>query len=576
MSRVSLLALLAPVALCARVALVGTLVASCKPGGARRAADVASPVAAPESLFGEGTLRDPDAFWARLRGGAGGALMSMPDTAAGVVIQRARLDPRLAHLVAGGLPFHVALGEAEGGGLAFAVAMKLRDLNAARAALVAWDAGLPPGATSGDEVKGLTPIGARGDQGASLPAALSSSGYLVVASSATDLTTLGPYAARTVPTKPLSSPSSSLELRAAPGALAQAGVKATNLGAWATSLVVSAGHRLLPSAFDTSAFAACINPTLRAEAAMIADLADARIDIDTGDGELHAVATLTPKPGDSTARARLVAMHPADAAPLLDAPGDATYAWFVSDTPAQRDEDARAIAPCVARALVGTLGEGGSRAIGEILSSFAKGRGDWDTLAFVSTASAEGLVLRAPIADADAASRSMGSLVDLVRQPPASEAVQEVFGVQAAVVEHPDVPSVGSATVVSFARPSASGATSRSKGDKRPTAPAGSPPLGLGWVADSKEIDLGAGLSPRELLTSARQTRKLGDDLATAQAVRALGADASFAVVLKPFGCCTNGGATATPLTFGWGRRGDAGWSRLEIGDDLLLRIVGH
>src|ERR1700733_9303739 len=90
-----------------------------------------APVAAPDSLFADATLRDPDAFWARVRSGGGGALMSLPDTAAGVVFAKAHLDPRLAHLVMGGLPFHVALGEGGGGGLAFAIAMKVRDLHAA-------------------------------------------------------------------------------------------------------------------------------------------------------------------------------------------------------------------------------------------------------------------------------------------------------------------------------------------------------------------------------------------------------------------------------------------------------------
>jgi hypothetical protein len=517
----------------------------------------------PSSLLLEGTFRDADALWTQLRSDAGGHLLMMPPTAAGLVLDRARIDPRVANLVARGLPFHVAVGEGDGGGFAFAIAMPVRDLRAAEGALGKWgarDAGTGPG-PGGLEL--LHPL--LGLNAPEVALALFPSGYLVLASSGADLAALGPYAATTLPTKP--PPRSALELRVAPGALAQAGVKATNLGAWATSNLLGLLKRIAPPAFDANVFAACVNPLLVSQAAMIADLESAKLELDTGSGEIHAVATLTPKPGDNAARRRLLAMHPADAAPLLDAPGAATYAVFFSDAAAQRIDDVTAIAPCLEHALSAPLGEAGAATLDGVLAAWAKGRGDWDTIAEVGG----GFAFRAPVADADSASRALHDLTDLVGHPPISDVVQQTFGLLPGTVQQADVPPFGAVTTLAFDRQPMHAA--KGKGDH--AAPP-RPPLGLAWAVGAGEIDLGVGESPKDVLATTRAAPKLGADVATAQAVQALAKDATFAAVLKPFDCCKTGGPASTPLTFGWGRHGDAGWSRVEMGYGLLLTLVGN
>jgi hypothetical protein len=253
------------------------------------AVDVPPP---PDTLLIEGTLRDPDAFWSRVREGAGGPFMSQPATAASFILRRAHLDPRLANFVLGGLPFHFAVGEAADGSFAFVIAMKVRDLKATESTIERWDAGAHR-TVAGMEF--LSPL--VGPDAPQTAVALAPSGYLVFASSESGLSTFGPYAAIALPTK--SAAESSLELRAARGALARAGVKATNLAAWATSNLLGVLKRIAPPGFDASVFVACVNPLLVGQAAMIADLEDARVDVDTGDGELHTVATLTPRAGDS-------------------------------------------------------------------------------------------------------------------------------------------------------------------------------------------------------------------------------------------------------------------------------------
>ncbi|MGO8998549.1 MAG: hypothetical protein ACLQVI_34950 [Polyangiaceae bacterium] len=538
---------------------------SCKSGSTAARPELVAP---PESLFAEATLQDPDSFWKRLRNGAGGSLLLFPDTAAGLVFAKARLDPRLANLVMGGLPFHVALGEAGNGGLAFAIAMKVRDLHAAESAVGAWDAGARRSVAGMALLSPFTGLNAP-----ETATALSPSGYLVVASSEADLATLGVYAATTLPSKP--APKSPFEIRAAAGALAQAGVKATNLGAWVTSGLLGLARRAFPPMFDSGAFVACVNPIFVAHAAMLADLQEAKLDVETGDGEIHAVATLTPKGGDNGARRRLASIQPADAAPLLDAPADASYAIWASDTPAERAEDAATIAPCFEHALGAFLGPDGTKTLDGVFTAWAKGRADWDRVALVSSANANGLVIAAPVADADSTSHALQGLTDIVAQPPVADAIQQIFSVRPGVVEHALVPPLGNATLVTFSSAPRPQEKSAPGGSRRPPPPP-SPPIGLAWAERASEVDVGVGQAPRELLALAGDPGKLGSDRATALAVHALGGDASFAAVLRPFGCCRTGGPSSTPLTFGWGRHGDAGWSRIEMGYGLLVQLAAQ
>jgi hypothetical protein len=162
----------------------------------------------------------------------------------------------------------------------------------------------------------------------------------------------------------------------------------------------------------------------------------------------------------------------------------------------------------------------------------------------------------------DAATRSLHDLTGLVEHPPVSDAVQQLFGVLQGTSAQTELPPFGRVTALTFPRlPGKNG-----KGTPQP-------PLGLAWTTSAGEVDLGIGAAPADLLASLRQTPKLGGDLATANAIHALGSDATFAVVLKPFDCCTKGGPTATPLTLGWGRHGEQGWSRVEVGYELLDKL---
>jgi hypothetical protein len=540
------------------------LAVSCKQDAPSSHAVDEAPVPAPGTLIAEGTLRDPDAFWSRVHKGGGSALSQVPQSAAGAILAWAGGDPALASLVSGASPFEIALGDAPDAGVAFAIAMKLSDPQAVRHALV-------EGKTAhyrAETLDGMTHLVPGEDANLRVALAVSSSGYLVVASTVSDLATLGAYAARTLPTK--APPTASFELRMDPSALARAGKKAPDSATKATAALAATARGLLPAEVDAGAFAACFTPGLRDSLATAGDLAEARVDADADDAQLDVVATLVPKPGDNAARRRLGVMHPADAAPLLDAPREAIAALFWSDTAEARTADASTLGPCFGRALAPILGPRGGSKLEDVMASWARGRGDWETASFVAKPSVAGLSVRAPAIDGAAVSAAVRGFVDLASQPSFAETIERLLPVRAGGVESIDVPRVGKASVVMF--PSHA---PPSRGTDPSVVSAGLAPPGLAWAVDATEVDLGLGQSPRDLLALTRPSVPLRTNASIARAVGVLGSDVSFAAVVVPPGCCMASGPAAAPLTIGWGRRAGNGRANLTIGDELLGRMVG-
>ena len=521
------------------------------------------PVPAPGNLVAEGTLRDPDAFWTRLRSGSGGAFAAMPETAAGAILAQAGVDPSLASLVAGGRPFHLALGYGSDG-LVFALAMQLGDLGEVRRLALEGDAA----PYRGEDVGGMVRLVPREGDPTPHAVAVTWSGYLVVASTVGELAGLGAYAARTLPTKP--APASAFELRANPAALERAGRSAPLASEAVTTALAAVARDLLPPEVDAGALAACFAGGIRETTAALGDLSDARVEVDAEDDQLSAVATLVPKPGDNGARRRLAAIHPADAMPLLDAPRDAVVTLFWSDSAEARADDASSLGPCAGRALAPLLGPGGGPKLADLLVQWARGRGDWGTASFVARPSLGGLVLRTPVADGGAASSALRGFANLASQPGASEAIRRLLPHRAGQVRSVDVPPVGKASLLMF--PPHGPAT---RGDiEEGAATAELTPPGFAWAVDAREVDVGLGQSPKDLLAMARPTSAFRTSVPVDRAVAGLGSDAALAAIVVPAGCCGSGAPGSAPLTLGWGRRGDDGRLTIVVGDELLAKLV--
>jgi hypothetical protein len=552
------------VALLLLLASVASMGPACKhdPTPAPHAASE-PPIPAPATLIASGTLRDPDAFWAHLRKGGGAAFAHAPESAAGAILEWAGVDPGLAPLVAGNQPFHVALGDSADG-VASVIAMKLQDIATVRSTLVEAETAH----YRGEEIDGMIRLVPRDATPARIGVAVTWSGYLVIASNASELSTLGAYVTRTLPTKPL--PTAPFEMRVEPDALGRTGKKGPDLAAKVTGILAATAHSLLPHEVDATALAACFTPGIQDTFAQAGDLTEARLEASADEDRLDVIATLVPGPGDTAARRRLETMHPGSLGPLLDAPRDSVAALFWSDSSSTRTADAGTLGPCLGRALAPILGPGGGSRLADLLASWARGRGDWETMAFVAKTGTAGLVVRAPVADAGVASSTARGFADLASQPSLADAIAGLLPLRAGTVESFDAPRVGKASVVMFP-----GHTPFSRGLADPSAAAPElAPAGMAWAVDAKEADVAVGQSPRELLALARPATALHANPSIELAMGALGAEASFAAIVAPPGCCAGAGPASAPLLIGWGRHEGHGRANLAVGDELLGQLV--
>jgi hypothetical protein len=555
--------------------------ASCKkneaptpPADAQAAVVTEAAVPVPDTLLGEIVLRDPDAFWKRVQNGVGGEAMILQNTAAGVVMSMAGLDPSVAHEIDGDAPFYVAIGDAPDGtsaaspqrgphkdDVAFAVAMKLKD--PARAIATLFDA--ETARYGSKDVAGMRVLVTKSKLPSPLAAAVTKGGFFVVASSEADLAALAPYASRTMPKSP--APSSELEAKMARAGIGRARDRAIaewgRAKAWLLEQDAEARgkHGNRPADFgDAAALVGCVDAIVQRRATMIGDLERAVVDVDAHETELTAAATLTPAAGDNAARKRLDAMHPGDALALLDAPQDAVLSFVIRDDAAERDDDARDIDDCASRFFGARLTADDKKKLSSTILGWAKGRGDWESASLAWSAAAHGVVVRAPAADGKRATQSLRDLMELVSRPLLSDAMKKDFGVKGMNVTQGDAPPLGPATAATFAR--------EGKGH------AATPPIGIAWAESAGEIDVAIGEAPLALLPLARPKAKLEADADVAREVRAVGDAATFALVARPMKATGDAKANGPPIVVAWGKRGGDGWGRAAIGYAILAEAM--
>ena len=188
---------------------------------------VEAPVAAPEGLLAELVVAAPDATWGKLQRGIGGATALFPTTTGGLICAVAGIDPSLGPEIDGASPLYGALAQDQDD-VAYAFAVKLVEPRRAQTVLVDAE-----GARyAAKEEGGMTVLSAKGGAPlrTAIAIAIARGGYLIVAGKAADLTRLGPYVHRTLPTRPL--PASSAAIGIPHAALAGA-VKTKLLADWA-------------------------------------------------------------------------------------------------------------------------------------------------------------------------------------------------------------------------------------------------------------------------------------------------------------------------------------------------------
>jgi hypothetical protein len=530
-----------------------------------------APVPAPDGLLFEAWLRAPDAAWGRLQRGASGALAILPPNVGQLVCGLAGLDSDLAPLVDGSATSFAVVAERGHGDLAWVIALPMRDDARAATLLLSGDVARYAARTE----RGLR-IVSRLDMPLETAVALAH-GWLLLARDESALLALGPYAARTMPTKP-SPPSTAFAVAAAPRSAMAGAIAAALAAQWDTArawLAASdqqdrANHGgRAPDFGDSRAILETLDAVVRKRVAWVAGAQGARLELDIADDHVRADLTVAaPAPESSAQGESLVeTMHPGDARPLAQVPSDALLALLVRDDAAGRTASARDMESALETSLGDRLKHDDARAARAALDDWARGRGDWLT-ASLAWGGTRGLWIRTPAADAPVATRAVRELVGLVQRPAFGDFVAARFSL--------GPPSIAAAGTAAFG--GGGGATvatfSPRNGPRDPKASA----FGVAWGVRDEGLSLAIGDAAAQLL-AAQATPKatLGDDPLVARAIADLGSDAAFSLVAQPLRLDPargQEGAGSAPAVVAVGRRGGDLWARVEIADPLLRELV--
>jgi hypothetical protein len=323
-----------------------------------------------------------------------------------------------------------------------------------------------------------------------------------------------------------------------------------------------------PDFGDARAILAAVDAPVERRIAMLGDADVLRVRVDAGDDDVHAELTLVPSQGGGPAARAVEAMHPGDAQPLASAPLDALAAVLVRDDAAARASDAQDVDAALEKTFGTRLGDADAKKLRGALDAWAKGRGDWVTVA-VPWGEQRGVLVRAPVVDADAATSAVRDLVALGRRPVLAEPLAALLRVHSPTVATVDVPGFGKAQMATFTH------------DKDPAG------FAVAWGVAGGEISVAASDSASTMLGP--PLSRLGDDPKVARSLAAVGSRASLVVLAQPMRIDharvagrpersevsgAGKGAAPQPAVLAWGRDGYNAWARVQLAGAVVREIV--
>lgn len=567
-------------AVAAAAALVAAGVASfANWGGSAPSADagavVEPPVPAPDGLLADIYVTSPNASWTRLQRGVGGAVGILPGTLPGVFVALADLDVVFVDEIDGASPmFGVLAGDPASPGAAFA--MKLVDARRARLLLADGDTSRF-GAKEADGMTRLVPKN-QDARDRRFELAITQNGYLLVARAAADLERLGPYATRTLPSRPL--PTEAAVSVDIPKSALQAVIKPRLESLWddGKSFLLTQDERMraergrAPDFGDPIAIVAALDAALGRRVAILGDLEKLRLSLEITEDAAVLTAALTPLGADGPARRWVDGMKLGDAAPVLALPSVSALALSLRDGEVDRDEQGEELEKAITTSLGPRLKDPGK--LHAVIQAMTKARGESVALA-LGLDDPTGLFVRAPVRDPASADEAIRGAFDLTKAEP----FKELLGVREVIASSDELPGLGKIAVATVARvpdhakrAADTAARARAADGGAPAARASSNDTGAAWVVDAGALSLGAGREPLVTLkTGARPDRKLADEPSLARFTAAVGSDASTVIVAQPLRLDPRRANLPTaPLGIAVGRRGRDAFVRVDVSDALL------
>ena len=441
----------------------------------------------------------------------GGFLVLAPPTFGGVLAAYAA-EPQLAACVDGAMPAYAALGEGD-----WVVASHVAGVARARDALLGVDASTSRFARD-ETVKGggLEIFRPKDETGAWVGL---SREYLLIGSDRRAIEELGPYAYRTLPTKP---PSTAALFATATHAGLAGWVHTTLEKRWSGARKFlldkdeeqrKAHGGRAPDFGDpkplVAAAGSVVDRYLVALAAM--QSAEASVDIDDTGIVLHL--DLTPPAGDNPAARWLGELHGGSTAPLVAQDADALVTLFWRTSPSERAATAKDAASTLAEALGDRLPASERTDLGALLSRLADKRGEWASFSFRGGV-ATGVVLRLAAQEPKELVPVFDQTFDLAHKPGFGTWLRDAAGVKGVKIDAHEFSGLGPG--------------------KRARTVRDGMPIDVGWLARSDELAVGAGLDVDALLATLVPKRRYADDPVIASALGGLGAEVAWALVARP------------------------------------------
>src|SRR5690606_13983285 len=298
--------------------------------------------------------------------------------------------------------------------------------------------------------------------------------------------------------------------------------------------------------------------------AVLADLERVRLRLDVGDDDARVEATLTPRSGGGPASAWISSMTTGSAAGLLAMPAASGVAVLVRDGEEARARQARVLEEGLVASLGERLGEQDKKRLRATLEAATRARGDEATVAWLP-GEARGMLVRAPVRDAAAASDALRGGVELARAEP----FRAILRVREVTMQAEDLPDVGKVARATLLREPPKGTPPRA-GDAG--ARRAHETVGLAWSTGGEVLVAGAGKDPPAILRAGvAPAASLADVPAVVTATKPLGDWTTTAVVAQPLLFDPNRALLPpAPLVLALGRRGDEGVLYLHVADALL------
>lgn len=574
-----------------------------------------SPIPAPAGLVAELFLPTPDATWAKARIAVGGPALFLPVNAGTLVANLLGLPVTAGQEIDGAAPVLGAVVDA-GVGAAPPPGAAADDVGAARqrargavgirvksgSALIAQLTRVEgarfqarvDAATSMTfiEPQGAAPSGSAAGSAAA-PAATAPRGrvamgvlgdYLLVGNTVEDLTLVGPYVVRTLPKAPVPKEDLAVEI---PRAAIDGPILGAVRGFWEKArgpLTSAAGGA---GAADELALA----PTIESWLAILGDLERARVTL-VLDEAAHLRLSGTPRAGGGAASRAVAEAAVGDVKPLLDLPGDALAGVLVREQPGARGEGVGRQVQALTRLIGGEVPEKDREAIAAALRAVAEARGDWFSAGLRWAGVGPTAYVRAAVSDEEKLGAAIEDLVELSKLPSVKAFLKEEK-LRVSTAKHVVERLPGDARRIRFERVEEKG--KKDAKESKGTAPAaGADPaatlpkaVDLVYLLKDKNLFASAGYEPDEAmrrLVGAPEGERLGAVPAFQGALKALGGDTSFALVVDPLrivatraGKPPQGDPTPVVLAAGAGA-GDAGalWLRVDVPTVVIREAVRY